>query len=284
MQRRPAATAAKTAPKHEKPVGSRASASLVTRFAAKFNVEPERMVATLKQVAFRQRPGRDGKPPPEVTNEQLMALLIVSEQYALNPWTKEIYAFPDKNGGIVPVLGVDGWIRIINEHPQLRDIELSYPQVEPEEVMPWFTCIIWRKDREKPIQVTEWLHECYRDTDPWKQMPRRMLRHKALIQCARVAFGFAGLYDPDEAERIANAIDVTPEPANGKAGSLPPQQRQDALPAPTNEEQIGLVRSAIDKTGIPENELLEQFGVAALDELSFDKAQEALAWLEKHAP
>ena len=29
-----------------------------------------------------------------------------------------------------------------------------------------------------------------------------MLRHKALIQCARYAFGFAGLIDPDEAERM----------------------------------------------------------------------------------
>jgi len=30
-----------------------------------------------------------------------------------------------------------------------------------------------------------------------------MLRHKAMIQCARLAFGFAGIYDQDEAERIA---------------------------------------------------------------------------------
>ena len=29
-----------------------------------------------------------------------------------------------------------------------------------------------------------------------------MLRHKALIQCARIAFGFSGIYDEDEAHRI----------------------------------------------------------------------------------
>jgi hypothetical protein len=29
-----------------------------------------------------------------------------------------------------------------------------------------------------------------------------MLRHKSLIQCARIAFGFVGIYDQDEAERI----------------------------------------------------------------------------------
>jgi hypothetical protein len=30
-----------------------------------------------------------------------------------------------------------------------------------------------------------------------------MLRHKATIQCARIAFSLAGIFDPDEAERIA---------------------------------------------------------------------------------
>jgi hypothetical protein len=35
-----------------------------------------------------------------------------------------------------------------------------------------------------------------------------MLRHKAMIQCARIAFGFGGIYDQDEAERI---IEATPD-------------------------------------------------------------------------
>ena len=39
----------------------------------------------------------------------------------------------------------------------------------------------------------------------------RMLRHKALIQCARLAFGFTGIYDQDEAERIIIEKDITAE-------------------------------------------------------------------------
>ena len=50
--------------------------------------------------------------------------------------------------------------------------------------------------------------ECKRDVAPWKSHPRRMLRHKAMIQCARLAFGFAGIYDQDEAERIAEAAPI----------------------------------------------------------------------------
>jgi hypothetical protein len=55
--------------------------------------------------------------------------------------------------------------------------------------------------------------ECNRGTDPWRTHPKRMLRHKTMIQCARLAFSFAGIYDPDEGERVLaaeNAIDVTP--------------------------------------------------------------------------
>ena len=89
--------------------------SLLAKFAGKYGIEPNRMLVTLKATAFRQRDGAD------VTNEQMMALLIVADQYGMNPWTKEIYAFPDK-GGIVPVVGVDGWLRIINEHPMFDGV------------------------------------------------------------------------------------------------------------------------------------------------------------------
>lgn len=43
-----------------------------------------------------------------------------------------------------------------------------------------------------------------------------MLRHKALIQCARVAFGFSGIYDQDETERIIEGQVVSPETTPGE--------------------------------------------------------------------
>jgi hypothetical protein len=67
------------------------------------------------------------------------------------------------------------------------------------------TCLIYIKGRTRPVVVTEYLSECKRNTDPWNTMPRRMLRHKSLIQCARVAFGFSGIFDEDEAKDIRKA-------------------------------------------------------------------------------
>jgi len=153
--------------------------------------DPAELVAVLKATAFKG----------PVSDAQMTALLIVANQCGLSPWTKEIYAFPDRNNGIVPVVGVDGWSRIINSHPQFDGMDF-------EQDAESCTCIIYRKDRSHPIRVTEWLSECKRDVAPWKSHPKRMLRHKAMIQCARLAFGFVGIYEQDEAERIVDAIVV----------------------------------------------------------------------------
>lgn len=158
--------------------------------AKQFNIpgDPEELVQTLKATAFRSN----------ATDAQFNVLMIVANQYGLNPFTKEIYAFPDKNNGITPVVGVDGWARIINSHPQFDGMEFTSDAES-------CTCKIYRKDRNHPTIVTEYLEECKRPTQPWNSHPRRMLRHKAMIQAARLAFGFGGIYDEDEAERIEAA-------------------------------------------------------------------------------
>ena len=128
-------------------------------------------------------------------DEQLVALMIVANQYGLNPFTKEIYAFPSK-GSITPIVSVDGWSRLINDNPNCDGIQFEQDDVSA-------TCKIYRKDRTHPTIVTEYLSECEMTNSPvWKKYPKRMLRHKALIQCARIAFGFSGIYDEDEAHRI----------------------------------------------------------------------------------
>lgn len=156
---------------------------------------PEGLLDVLKNTAFKS----------EANDDQMTALLIVANQYSLNPWTKEIYAFPDKNNGIVPIVGVDGWSRIINSHPQFDGMDFDQDDEK-------CTCKIYRKDRNHPISITEWFSECKKEQiktkngfmidTPWQSHPKRMLRHKAMIQCARIAFGFAGIYDQDEADRI----------------------------------------------------------------------------------
>jgi len=174
--------------------------SLVAKFASKYSIDANKLLATLKATAFRQNGSQ------EISDEQMAALLIVADQYGLNPFTREIYAFPDK-GGIVPVVGVDGWSRIINEHPQSDGFEFLESEeattFEGKTVPVWMEVHIYRKDRARPIKVRERFAEVVRASmQPWKSHPSRMMRHKTLIQGARLAYGFAGIFDEDEAQRI----------------------------------------------------------------------------------
>lgn len=172
---------------------STALTTLAGAMATRLNLggDVKDLLSTLKATAFKGN----------VSDAQMASLLLVAQQYNLNPWTKEIYAFPDKNNGIVPVVGVDGWSRIMNGDPNFDGMEF---QQDDESC----TCRIFRKDRGHPISVTEYMDECKREVGPWKSHPKRMLRHKAMIQCARLAFGFVGIYDQDEAERINESIDT----------------------------------------------------------------------------
>jgi phage recombination protein Bet len=199
------------------------------------------LIETLKLTCFRQR-GND-----IVTDAQMEALLIVAEQYRLNPFTKELFAFSDK-GAIVPVVSVDGWSRIINENPAFNGMEFRYS--EEIVTMPrgkpcpaWCEVVIYRKDRDRPTIVREYLDEVYQSPrgkdggydGPWQTHTKRFLRHKTLIQGARIAFGFAGIYDEDEARRIidAGSIDAATgeitqaAPASASRPSLPAYAQAD---------------------------------------------------------
>lgn len=209
--------------------------SLLAKIAAKYSVDPTKMLTTLKATAFKG----------DVSNEQMMALLIVADQYQLNPWTKEIYAFPDRQNGIVPVIGVDGWSRIINSHDQFDGMRFKQDDES-------CTCTIYRKDRQHPVEVTEWMGECKREVGPWKSHPKRMLRHKAMIQCARLAFGFVGVYDQDEAERIVER-DITPE-----SDPLPMTSRTESVKAKLKGKKAETIDQATGEIVDPMDEELKK--------------------------
>ena len=211
---------------------STALSTLTTQLAAKFDMGDGKDVSEiLKATAF--------KSSTQVSDAQMTALLVVANQYGLNPFTREIFAFPDK-GGIVPVVGVDGWSRIMNDHQQFDGMEFKQDDES-------CTCIIYRKDRSHSISATEYLSECKRGTQPWQSHPKRMLRHKAMIQAARLAFGFGGIYDQDEAERI---IDVT-QGSNTINGSAKVVETKPERPTLTMEVLLDKhTKDVIDEDGV----------------------------------
>jgi phage recombination protein Bet len=174
--------------------------SAMQLMASRCNVDPAKLHQTLKSTVFKG-----------ATDEEMLALVVTANTYQLNPLLKEMYAFPKKGGGIVPMVGVDGWLKIANRQDNYdgMSVEVFGDGKTPTHA----TCEIYLKNRTHPVKVTEYFEECRRNTDPWNQMPRRMIRNKVMIQAIRVAFGIGGIFDEDEATDIAGTRNVTPKPA-----------------------------------------------------------------------
>lgn len=199
---------------------ARARPTALEALAGRLNVSAGALTSTLKNTVFKG-----------ASNEEFVALVIVSNAYNLNPLLKEIYAFPAKGGGIVPVVSVDGWIRIINEHPQFDGMEFN-DIVDEKGNLYAIESVIYRRDRSRPIKVTEYMDECKGSSPAWQKTPKRMLRHRAIIQGGRVAFGFSGIYVEDEAQTFVGTVQ---QDGGETARSVAPTRQQVAYDAETGE-------------------------------------------------
>ncbi len=180
--------------------------SVLVDISMRYGMEPQAFEATVRATCMPS--GKE-----QVSREQFAAFLLVAKEYDLNPLTREIYAFPGKGGGIQPIVSIDGWMSMINKHPAFDGMQFN--DILEGGKLTAVECRMFRKDRSHPITVIEYMSECKRTTEPWQKWPARMLRHKAAIQCARYAFGFSGIVDPDEADRLQDA-----PPSTGLAARL----------------------------------------------------------------
>jgi phage recombination protein Bet len=239
-----------------KPTGV-AATKLVMKMAEKQDLDPNQYASTVMKSCFTG----------DTTPEQFMAFLMIAREHGLNPITREIYAFA-KGGKVHPIVSIDGWLKIINEHPQFNGMKF-HDVLDDAGNLISITCQIYRKDRDIPTEVTEYLDECKMPTEPWKKWPARMLRHKATIQCARYAFGFAGIFDADEAQRIetadiqgqAYAVEEEPEsPAKRIAAKIQARVGKEDLAPETDAEEVtgdGAGATAVVETVTDDGEIIE---------------------------
>jgi len=167
-----------------------ANDNVVVQMAAAHGFTEAEYAETLIQTIFPQR---------KATKQEVWAICIVANEYKLNPLTREIYAFPGKNG-IIPIISADGWYTIMQRHPEFDGFKHEFIDDDKGNVVAC-RCIIYTKNRSHPIEVIEYVSENKRPTDPWNRQPRRMIRHRATIQAVRMGFGISAM-DPEDAERI----------------------------------------------------------------------------------
>ena len=109
------------------------------------DIDPRQFLATLKDMCCKSIKGG-------VSDSELMAYLMVCKEHSLNPILREVHPFRDGRGGFQVVVGVDGWVKLANRHPQFDGMTIEDNVTDGKPVS--CTCTIHRKDREHPVSVT----------------------------------------------------------------------------------------------------------------------------------
>jgi RecT family len=123
----------------------------------------------------------------EVPAKTFLVLLRTMQSLLLDPLNEEI-GFTQFEDGVWQVfISIEGCSKLLNQHPQFSGLTFTQSDTLIEGTPEWIECSIYRRDRIMPITVREYFIEVRSEKDIWKKMPRRMLRHRALQQCVRLA-------------------------------------------------------------------------------------------------
>lgn len=123
----------------------------------------------------------------EVPAKTVLALLRTMQHWHLDPLKDEIGFTQYEDGNWQVFISIDGCSKLLNEHTQFNGLVFNKADTLIEGVPDWMECSIYRRDRIMPITVREYFVEVRNSHNMWQKMPRRMLRHRALQQCVRLA-------------------------------------------------------------------------------------------------
>ena len=123
----------------------------------------------------------------EAPAKAILALLRSMQSLHLDPLCEEIGFTQFEDGQWQVLITIEGCSKLLNQHPQFNGLAFNQADTLIDGVPEWIECTIHRKDREVPTTVREYLAEVRGENSIWQKMPRRMLRHRALQQCVRLA-------------------------------------------------------------------------------------------------
>lgn len=90
-------------------------------------------------------------------------LLRLANKYQLDPLSDEISLFQNQDGNDQPFITIDGWSKLINQHPQYAGMSLRDSSELINKIPTWMKCTIYRNDRILPIVIKEYFEEVRTD-------------------------------------------------------------------------------------------------------------------------
>ncbi len=188
-----------------------------TQLSHFLGIETGMMIDTLKAQCFK------GKKPEEVTDEQLASFVSVCNVLQLNPLLPGmVYAYPERNGSITPIVGPDGTMKKLDEFisaGKLMGYDCEVFPVDATLAPTHAVATIYRAGDQKPAKYTAYFKEWNVSQNPnWSARPRHMIFIRALKQCARQVIH--GLPMDDDEYKIAQMTNVTGTGEDHQAGAL----------------------------------------------------------------
>lgn len=196
-------------------------------FADNTKISKEKMIATIHRSVLGLTKTKEARPI-----EDLKLFLVMSNQYGLNPFKKEIYATYvwDSSRGreeLTPIVSIHGLRKICRgakmptyTHTGAADIELAD---DGKTIISATVPVFGHFGDGKPVEITRYtavfgeFARTNKDGDlisNWARMPRVMIIKCAEANALRQGFDISGVYIEEE---IANesVIDVDPEENDG---------------------------------------------------------------------
>jgi len=175
------------------------------QLASFLGIEKSMMLDTLKAQCFK------GLRPEQVSDAQLAAFVSTANALQVNPLLPGfLYAYPERNGGITPILGPDGVLKKLDEFITTGKLEGYECVVYPEDVTlkpTHATATIYRKDAKPAVYTAIFAEWVITNSPTWNSKPRHMLWIRAIKQAARQVIH--GLPMDSDEYQFSKAQDVT---------------------------------------------------------------------------
>jgi len=137
---------------------------------------------------------------PSLNFNEFKLFIYMAKKYKLDPLKKEIWAVKYGSQPAQIFVGRDGLLTIAHRSGKFGSMETSVEFNSDSETPRSATCIIYRKDYDKPFKSTVYFSEYNLKRSLWLSKPIAMLTKVAEATCLRRAFNIHGFYIPEEVD------------------------------------------------------------------------------------
>jgi len=174
---------------------------VVTEKAAAFLGVPQEKIFDVVRGVWTTSKGQ-----PPLSNQEIFTGLALIARYELDPFSREIYVTKDKKGRLLTILGIDGWVRVLDRTDHYDGFEQTMEMVDDSDVIRWVETKIYSKERSHPVVYRAFASE-YGKLGGYVAgvIPGHMLRLFSLRHAARLFVPLGSVVTEEEAGWISDS-------------------------------------------------------------------------------